>query len=153
MRTLNRRIAIIVMAATLTACGSCTKPANVQPLPETPFTKAARAADDIAGALKLLVRAETNLEQQKLITPQEGLQVLDAIAAVVSANTTFTNDIEAAKASGDKSAAVPTGKAVIAAVGGLTRLTIKNEKARQTFDAIMKTINIAVGVLEGFVGQ
>lgn len=147
MRT-NRHLLIFAILVTLTSCAPKT---SVQPLPETPFTKAARAADDIAGGIKLLVAAETNLEKQRLISPQEGLKVIDAIAVLNKANVTFTNDVETAKATGSKSALSASGKAVIRAVGGLTGLTIKNEKAKQTFDGIMATVSIAVAVVQSFV--
>lgn len=146
----RKQVALFIIAMLLTACGGCGKPV-MAPIPETPYTRAAKAADDIAGSIKLLIAAESNLEQQKLITPQEGLTIIKALGALNSANVKFTSDVSAAAASGSKSVAVPSGKAVVAAIAGLTGLTIKNEKARQTFAAIMATVNIALAVVENFV--
>lgn len=145
----RKQVVVFIIAMLLTACGGCGKP-SVAPLPETPFTKAARAADDIAGAAKLLVSAESNLERQNLISTQDGLTVINALAVVLSANAQFIKDIELAAASGSKSAAVASGKALVKAIGGLTGLTIKNPQAKQTFDTIMGTINIALPIIEQF---
>lgn len=157
----NRRISVVFDHIAL-ACGlsvlllagcqsSCTGKPATQPLPPTQYTAAARAADDIAEGIKLLVVAESNLEQQKLLTPQEGLRIIDGLAALQKANGQFIRDIEIAQASGSKTVAVASGKAVVAAVSGLAGLTIKNPQARQTYDGIMAGVNLAIGVVSGFV--
>lgn len=141
-------LSILLMVGCQSSCTS--KPA----VPSTPFTPAVRATDDIASAIKLLVAAESNVEQQKLITPQEGLAIIGGLSAINRANVQFTADLQAAIASGNKSALHPSLTALKNAVNELNNgglLGLKSDKAKQVFSISMSTITLALGVLEGFV--
>lgn len=142
-------IPMLALACSVASCSSCgPKPT---PVAKTPFTDALRAADDIAMSIKLLTEAERNLETQHLITPQEGLKIIDALTVLHGADVRFVADLDVARAANSKSAAVASGKALVTAIGGLTSLTIHNPDAKRTLDRIMATVNIALGVLQTFV--
>lgn len=149
MRT--RRIALSIAVVVLLVAASC-KTSQVQ----TPFTAPARASDDIATGIKLGLAAETDLEKQKLITPQEALKIVDGLSAVNAANIQFNTDLGVAKANGNKSALKPSLEALRKAVTDLNTngvLGIKSDKAKATFAITMQAFNLALATLETFVTQ
>ena len=144
-----KNIFVIALLVTMAAC----QPKGVA---VTPFTGPVRANDDIASSIKILITAENNLETQKVITPQEGLKVIDGLSALNGANVQFSIDLAAAKLSGDKSALRPSLDALRKAVNDLNTngvLGIKSEKAKQVFSLTMGAISLSLGILEGFVGN
>lgn len=147
----HRRIVITGVLVAFLALSACTSKVNT-----TPFTGPARASDDIATGIKLGLAAEMGLEQQKLLTPQEALKIVDGLTALNGANIQFNSDLSAAKASGNKSALKPSLEALKKAVTDLNAngvLEIKNEKAKATFTLTMQTLSLALATLESFVGN
>jgi len=147
----THRIAIAGVLTAFLALSACTPKANT-----TPFTAPARASDDIATGIKLGLAAETDLEKQKLLTPQEALKVVDGLSAINVANIQFNTDLGVAKASGNKSALKPSLDALRKTVTDLNTngvLGIKSEKAKATFALTMQALNLALATLESFVGN
>lgn len=151
----NLALALMILLATasgslMIATESCTPKVN-----QTVFTGPARASDDIASSIKILVRAESDLEQQKppLLTATEGLKIIDGISALNAANIQFNTDLAAAKASGNKSALKPSYDALKKAVNDLNAngvLGIKSDKAKQIFSTTMGAVSLALAALEAF---
>jgi len=150
----KRFILPFVLVATFAAASCSPKPAvEVQP---TPFTSSVRAADDIASSIKIMISAESNVEQQKLISPQEGLTIINGVGALHAANVQYTADLGAAIASGNKSALPAAAKALRNAANNLQDkglLGLKSEKAKQIFAVAMSSVTIALAVIEGFVSS
>ncbi len=147
----TRKIAIAGALAAFLALSACAPKANT-----SPFTAPARASDDIATGIKLGLAAETDLEKQKLLTPQEALKITDGLSAINVANIQFNSDLTAAKASGNKSVLKPSLDALKKAVIDLNTsgvLGIKSEKAKATFTLTMQAFNLALATLETFVGN
>ena len=146
---MKRKLFIASTFVALLLVASCTPKVKA-----TPFTEPAKASDDIATSIKLFTAAESNLEKQKLITPQEGLAIINGLSALNSANIQFNSDLSAAKASGNKSALKPSLDALKKAAVDLNTngvLGIKSPEAKQAFQLTVQSLNLALGVLEGFV--
>lgn len=152
MRRQITSISLMLMLLVSAACSdSCTGKVATNPS-SSPFTAAFKATDDIASSIKLGIAAESNLEQQHLITPQDGLKIIDYLAALQQANVKLGNDLELAKQGGNTSALRPSLDVLKSAVQDLQQkglLGIKNQNAQAAFNTIMGTISIALGTLEG----
>jgi len=153
MRRNKNRILLIslLLSLSLVGCESCTKGVNT-----TPFTSSVRANDDIASGIKIMVAAEANLEKQSLISPQEGLKIIEGLTSLNGANNQYNSDLSAAILSGNKSALPASLAALRKAVTDLNAngvLGIKSDRAKQVFAITMESINISLGILEQFANK
>lgn len=150
----RNEILLVLFLLGLLAIGPSCGPRPATTVQPTAFTGAARATDDIASGIKLLIAAESNIEQQKMITPQEGLKIIDGLGALNAANVQFTSDLTAAKATGSKTALKPSLNALRTAVSNLNAnglLGVKSERAKQVFGTAMGAVTLALATLEAFV--
>lgn len=145
-------LACALLCGLLLVAGCKTSKVNTDP-----YAGASKAADDIALTIKLATETERNLETQKLITPQEGLVVIDGLLAIHAADVGFVSDVRAAKPLDPQSAAtllVPALQRIKQAVSDLNAagvLGIKNPQARATFQTALNTINVAIATIQAIL--
>lgn len=150
---MKRQISIAIALTIILTFSACTKKAATPGAQADPFSPAVRAADDIALSIKLLTETERNLEMQKIITPQEGLRVIDGLSALHEADVKFVADITAARKAGDRTALAPSLAALRQAVVSLNSkgvLGIKSNDARLAFQTAMNSLDLAIAGIDAF---
>lgn len=122
-----------------------------------PYAGAAKTADDIALSIKLLAETERNLETQGLITPQEGLIIINGLMAVHSADVGFVADVRAAKTLDPSSASrllIPSLERMRQAVADLNAkgvLGIKSARAKATFQTSLNVLDVSIATIQALL--
>jgi hypothetical protein len=142
-------VSTLVLALLFSFAGCKTSKVNTDP-----YAGAAKTADDISLSIKLLSDTEHNLEVQGLITPQEGLVIVNGLVAIHDADVGFIADVRNAKSLDPSSASkllIPSLERIKQAVADLNAkgvLGLKSEKAKATFQTALNVVNVSIATIQ-----
>ncbi|HKC62963.1 MAG TPA: hypothetical protein VKB86_04970 [Pyrinomonadaceae bacterium] len=120
--------------------------------PDDNVRKAAKACDDIAGALKAMEEAKRDLLTNGKITKEESNQLTKLLLKLVDADRTFCNGVRQAKQfdATNKPNLTTLFASLTSAINELNSsgiLNISNADAKNRLSAIIATINAAIAVI------
>jgi ribosomal protein S20 len=152
-RVLASGLTLALMLFALACLPGCQKTS----IPDDPQRKAAKAADDIAGAVKAMTDLKHKLADQKQITREEDLALTKALLKVNSTDKVLVEKLKALRAAaseGDKTQTCALFREVLSAVGELNDkgvLGVNNAEARSRLTTILNTINGLTPVIANFL--
>ncbi|MDQ1729009.1 MAG: hypothetical protein QOD33_1134 [Pyrinomonadaceae bacterium] len=121
---------------------------------DSPWRPAAKAADDMAGGIKTMIRIKRELAQQGTITPAEELALTNQLLRLNTADKALVNQIKTIKSSADANAQKPNLCALFAtvtsALGDLNSngvLPIGNAGAKTQLTTLINALNASAAII------
>lgn len=122
--------------------------------PDSPWRPAAKAADDIAGGIKSMIRIKRELGKQGTITPAEELALTNSLLKLNTADKALVNQIKTIKSSADANAQKPNLCSLFATVtSALSDLNssgvvpIGNSSAKTQLTTIINALNASAAII------